>query len=74
MTDTRKVFQLLLDVRGGTEIISALKDKEYVPIEIVSDPTGQMKMYQQGEAQYNPRYVISVVYFAKDARVNGKPI
>lgn len=74
MNDDRKIFQLLVDTRTGTHIVNAVKEGVYHPIEIVQDPTNQMRVYQQGEDQYNPRYVISVVFFAKDARINGKPI
>lgn len=71
----KKIFQLLIDTRTGTHIVNALdKDGNYTPIEIVKDPTGQMRVYQQGLEQFNARYVISVVFFSDDARINGKPI
>jgi len=66
----KKIFQLLIDTRKGTHLVVFEPGK---PIEEV-DTGDVMLWFKHGDALYNPRYVISKVFFAEDARVNGEPV
>jgi len=66
----KKIFQLLIDTRTGTHVVNFDPKKPIVEMEVGD----VMPWFRQGDAVYNPRYVISKVFFAEDARVNGEPV